>query len=785
MATPVNRDHPSTAAINRMHLAATVLDQACAVVGSSSLKAISVGMLPVLANVKNMKMHEVMFHVLSEIKNLALIVTMRGAERPAKIQWTRPFLPPLQPLPSEAALATVLARTDNYSSLAELNRILELTDNLPLALNLVANLVDTEGCAAVLTAWDAHTTSLISPRSDAQSSLAVSIELSLASPRMTPAANTLLSLLAIFPDGLPDTDLTHLLVDNVLSSKATLLRMSLAYIDTQTARIKLLMPIREYMQLAYPAGFTLLAPLQRKYREFVQFYHQQLGCPGWAQGSKFIGSNYGNLHSVSRLFLESAQPSAIQEAIYACIDLDLIICRMGYTSQEALMKTVGAILKSNPTLQDEHKLQVQFAHAVFVGSRYAQRLEVHGLAVSVLLEELENHLKYLNDPKAESELYVALAEYFCYKEQNPQKSKDYLLHAIECAKRAPDHLLHGVALRQLALRHFQEGDYCESHSIVLAAQREIRLATNVPNALYEEAGALRIEAAALALISKFTKAIQCCRRARALFELCGMGECERAGEISGIEAGILEFQTSYAAAETLHQQILKSPFRYDRAYAAVNIAGIVTETGRSEDEVQHYLGIARGIFEGSLHPKGLEWCSLTQATLDLRQGRREIAKVDLESCLKRNNGKDSEAVQLALKQLSDISLWDSDTDQPWVGRYAVVLLASGIQAQSTLQILLALCFLGKLSLENKEMDSAKSLFRVALDGFAELGVHRYQADSYKGLGDISWFAENEAEAVSFWLDAYPLYEHSLQATSMQHVKECLRKAGQESSEDVE
>ncbi|KAJ7737059.1 hypothetical protein B0H16DRAFT_1762764 [Mycena metata] len=50
---------------------------------------------------------------LADIENLALMITMRGSERPGKVRWTRPFLPPLQPLSDEAAQAVFEEITDD------------------------------------------------------------------------------------------------------------------------------------------------------------------------------------------------------------------------------------------------------------------------------------------------------------------------------------------------------------------------------------------------------------------------------------------------------------------------------------------------------------------------------------------------------------------------------------------------------------------------------------------------------------------------------------------------
>jgi hypothetical protein len=87
---------------------------------------------------------------------------MRGAERPTKVQWSHPFLLPLQPLKHHAAQQTFIDIAEDHHNPEDIDRVLSLTDNMPLAINLIANLVDLEGCSSVLSRWDAERTSVIS-----------------------------------------------------------------------------------------------------------------------------------------------------------------------------------------------------------------------------------------------------------------------------------------------------------------------------------------------------------------------------------------------------------------------------------------------------------------------------------------------------------------------------------------------------------------------------------------------------------------------------------------------
>ncbi|KAF7348945.1 hypothetical protein MVEN_01415100 [Mycena venus] len=100
--------------------------------------------------------------LLTDVEHLALIITMRGGERPAKVRWTRPLLIPLQALDQESAHQTFIDIADNMHDPAEVDKVLLLTDNMPLAINLLAHLVDSLGCSHVLSRWEDEKTSLIS-----------------------------------------------------------------------------------------------------------------------------------------------------------------------------------------------------------------------------------------------------------------------------------------------------------------------------------------------------------------------------------------------------------------------------------------------------------------------------------------------------------------------------------------------------------------------------------------------------------------------------------------------
>ncbi|KAJ7913167.1 P-loop containing nucleoside triphosphate hydrolase protein [Mycena leptocephala] len=257
--------------------------------------------------------------LLTGVAHLALVITMRGAERPAKVAWTHPFLPVLKPLEQDAARQTFVDIADNIHDPKEVDKVLALTDNMPLAINLVAHLVDSEGCSHVLCHWEEKKTSLISEGYDRTSNLDLSISLSLSSPRLNPHSKNLLSLLSMLPDGLADIELVQskFPIDNILGCKAALIRTALAYSD-EHKQLKVLVPIREYMQKIQPPGNHLIQPLLKHFQELLEFYMEYTGKQSGSSTVVRVSSNYSNIQNVLQNGLQQGHPDLVNSIYCAC-----------------------------------------------------------------------------------------------------------------------------------------------------------------------------------------------------------------------------------------------------------------------------------------------------------------------------------------------------------------------------------------------------------------------------------------------------------------------------------
>ncbi|KAJ7461178.1 hypothetical protein FB451DRAFT_978426, partial [Mycena latifolia] len=239
--------------------------------------------------------------LLEDIEQLALIITMRGAERPTNIKWTRPFLEPLKPLAQDAARKTFIDIVDDGYTVEDMDNILLLADNMPLAIDLIAHLVDYDGFDSVMHHWEIERTSLLSQGPNKGSNLELSISLSLESPRLAsvPHARELLSLLSMLPDGLADADLVQskFPIENILACKSALLCTSLAYTDNQK-RLKALVPIREYMQKMHPPMPYFVQPLLQHFIQLLEVHETYYGTASTPGIVARITSNFTNIHNV-------------------------------------------------------------------------------------------------------------------------------------------------------------------------------------------------------------------------------------------------------------------------------------------------------------------------------------------------------------------------------------------------------------------------------------------------------------------------------------------------------
>ncbi|KAJ7732136.1 hypothetical protein B0H16DRAFT_1468703 [Mycena metata] len=132
----------------------------------------------------------------------------------------------------------------------------------------------------------------------------------------------LLAQLSILPDGLSDVELkqSELPIKETLGCKAALLRTALAYIDNHE-RLKVLIPVREYMARYSPPTDNMIMPLLAHFHELLELYVISFGKESGVLPIARITSNYTNIQNVLRCGLQLQHPD-MTKSIYCICNLN-------------------------------------------------------------------------------------------------------------------------------------------------------------------------------------------------------------------------------------------------------------------------------------------------------------------------------------------------------------------------------------------------------------------------------------------------------------------------------
>ncbi|KAF9462735.1 hypothetical protein BDZ94DRAFT_1260615 [Collybia nuda] len=242
---------------------------------------------------------EMLLQDLSELATVTVLITMRGSQHPAGVEWTH-LLPPLHPIDLASATAifqTISKKADEYAT-----ALIEAVDRVPLAVTLLANLaaVDGETTEMLLRRWREENVAMVENGDDRLTSLDCSVRLSLSSPRMRrdPGALPFLRLLALLPDGMSDETFNSFSdglpgISSVRKALSTLRQNALVFVDAQGS-IRVLSPIRLYICAQQPPSVEA--------RRFLQDYFLDLA---------FQGTSHDNLVVKKRLCAEAENIEAV------------------------------------------------------------------------------------------------------------------------------------------------------------------------------------------------------------------------------------------------------------------------------------------------------------------------------------------------------------------------------------------------------------------------------------------------------------------------------------------
>ncbi|KZV62699.1 hypothetical protein PENSPDRAFT_711258, partial [Peniophora sp. CONT] len=253
---------------------------------------------------------EMLLSKIAELPQFTLLITSRGSDRPLQVAWSQPILAPLEPLSLNAALATweaICGSHDEHST-----KLVLAVDCVPLAVTLLAHLAESETSQVLWERWQDEQTELLRTRGSSHrlTNVDVSIELSLCSPRLrdNEKACLFLAVLCALPQGIPESRMPIFLDSFIehlpdLRRSITLLKQcSLAYL-THDGCLRVLSPVRHYMQTTRPISDSLLICLFDHYRGIVTFPANDYQAEK-NHAEKNIRAELGNISDVFTLCLD-------------------------------------------------------------------------------------------------------------------------------------------------------------------------------------------------------------------------------------------------------------------------------------------------------------------------------------------------------------------------------------------------------------------------------------------------------------------------------------------------
>ncbi|KAF8202676.1 hypothetical protein K438DRAFT_1757998 [Mycena galopus ATCC 62051] len=680
---------------------------------------------------------EELLSLLCEVPQLSLLITMRGAERPARVKWTRPFLPPLQPLHPSASRQTFIEIADDPSSeeKSDFEKLLRLSGYLPLAVCLMAAVASHEGYSNTLRRWKIENTTLISDGHDKRSNLEKSIILSLSSPRMlsSPDTKSLLILLSFLPDGLSEVDLFSreaVKIPNILQCKAALLRTSLAYMEH--GRLKTLSPIRQYVNGVYPPPHEAAERLRRHWDSLLMLWKLHKERDGRELVSRLM-QNLGNIDSVTQIALS----------------------RM--LSGEEKRRLMSSILSLDLFWQNTVKGESPLVQHVVNHIEATSDRRLHWEHLCSYLDTADDH----NLPPAQMEALIRRGIQFYEREEDPSARADFYKFA------ARYHYLSGNLPK--AMQFNQLGKTATEQKNIQNQLKAVDLTVDLrdTNISHSTSGQRLAEkqAASYWTIARLGHASDLCKMGRDILVTYGHESSSRDVNMLDIEAGIKFEKGEYEEARLLYEGVVRITDQdrhpYFHANALLNLVKIDQNVGRDEAQVLRGLAIAKQAVTRLNWTQGNLFCNRIMAGVLLARGETVAARDGYSLCFQSYlRAYMIPGATQCLEMLGDLrhGMFDLETTFHWATMYlAVVRVYTDVVLTHY-----ALRCMGDIFLAQGDVETALNVFYAVLQGVTEMDGYRRQADCMVRIGDILMAQKNSIGARRMWEDAQPLFIRSSQ-----------------------
>ncbi|KAJ7728898.1 hypothetical protein B0H16DRAFT_1587907 [Mycena metata] len=687
--------------------------------------------------------------LLSEIPDLQLMVTMRGAERPAKVKWTRPFLPPLDRLNDAAAKQTFLDISDEDES-DDLTALLTLTDNLPLAITLMANLTSFEGAQSVLKRWEGETTSLLSEGFAKQANLEKSIAVSLSSPRMLSDrhAQKLLSLMSLLPDGMSEEALQQMNLPfstYIAGSKSTLLRCSLIYVGPD-GRLRTLAPIRQYVREKFPPDVDLFDGLLSYLYELASLFRVPMDLPN-RELIQRLSYEFANVRAVAAYVL--SRSLRLEDTVRCIIDLMHFNASAKSGPFELSQSVEEAVERvGDPVLKGDYLL----AQA---------RVSIGRPPCLPLVSDALRCFEEKDDVFGQVRALYTFASHLSLMGQF-QNAIEKATRGARLAQQSNNLAMQALCMTASSKAYRSKGDL----RAALAHGSEARRISQVSGNLTAEVWVSQQYASCCVMVGDYTAAGNLCAAITSILSALGLANTDVHAyrNLLNVSAEISNRRTEYEAALALRLQIYQSRRTFDdlpKTWDLLNIALIEIELGDLVSAEQRVQAARHAVSPTVWKQAGIDiFAEVVEGNINFHKGPGYYSKA--REGLRRvvTNADWIDLAMPAMETLGDLAFKTSDMRT--ATRYSVLLLVSAYKADDLAAKHQALRRIGDIYLSRADTETALILFQIAVEGFRLMGVHRGIADCLIRMGDIWQERGDQAKAKATWTEARPLFEKSSQ-----------------------
>ncbi|KAJ7245231.1 hypothetical protein C8J57DRAFT_1679767 [Mycena rebaudengoi] len=693
--------------------------------------------------------------LLTDAHHLGLMITLRGAEHPSKVKWTRPFVAPLEPLSDVAAWQTFIEVADDDHDDTSIKELLELTGNLPLAVSLIASVAGSEGCAQALSWWKLESTRMLLEGYDQRSSLGISIMLSYTSSRMIAGAQQLLSILSMLPDGLAEADLVEakLPIPDILACKATLIQTALAFVG-QDQHLKVLVPIREHILHTHPPANALKLKLREHFHQILDLWNQFKNLNVGAILPQ-ISRNLGNLNTVLHDGLDPEGPDIVQN-FQSILFLNNFYHRFQQTYSLLLLQLSDKMLHWT-----DHLLLGEYLIELLQSSHYVLDLDVNSdIALGI-------HYFKSKDPLEQARWSYALGSHFW-------EAKSDFVGAIKYFQRAhslAESIGYPTIISQQALISIS--------NILIITGKPLSALTYAKEAhqyaehlgdIYSQAKSLYFQARCHLTLANYPHDQLLLQKTRDMLTACGQQQSSLASSILNHQAEMHLMKSEYLESHKLQVAIASSCQRtsLNTTLTSLNIAFIDIATGTELKNIHQNLNNCRAHLKAVYGMQRKRVCLIadyTAAELCLHNGDHMMANSMFKKFVTASQR--MSVVELALQGLARLSDLSTEMNNIMAAlQWAGVFLSLALKCKDKRQTMQVFRCLGQIFSAEGDNETALAVFNVALDGFTFMDVHRRRADCMVRIADILNNREETRKAVGLWKAARPLFERSSQTNDI-------------------